>query len=351
MIGSPPRERRAVRGRRIEGVAGGVLAILVVFGHAAAQDAAGSISGTVLHPAGRAIADAPLRLRDTRGVIDERIRSSVAGRYEFSGLPDGIYSLTVNMPCCEFFPYSSGELRLADGQSLALDIVLPSGDLHVEGDDPAQTNAQVLGRQQIAELPVPRTADGRPDLSGVWLTSGDPYPEPVATQAWAQDVTRERVANGFIDHPRAHCLPGSPPVPGTSSSITKFVQAPELFVMLFEEVPGFRQVFLDGRSHPARPNPSWMGHSIGWWENDTLVIETIGFNSRGWTEVYPRSEALRMRERYRRAEYAHLEVEVTFDDPKVFDEAWTRVMRWDLAPQEELIEYVCENNRYAPPRQ
>jgi len=351
MIGFPRRERCAVRGRRIEGVAAGVLGSIVVFGHAAAQDAARSVSGTVLHPVGRAIADAPVRLRDTRGVIDERTRSSASGRYEFSGLPDGVYILTVNMPCCEFFPYSSGELSLAEAQSFVFDILLLSGDLHVEGDDPAQTNAEVLRRQRIAELPVPRTADGRPDLSGVWLTSGDPYPEPVPTQAWAQNVTRERVTNGFIDHPRAHCLPGSPPVPGTSSSITKFVQTPQLLVVLFEEVPGFRQVFLDGRSHPAGPNPSWMGHSIGWWENDTLVIETVGFNSRGWTEVYPRSEALRMRERYRRAEYAPLEVEVMFDDPEVFDEAWTRVMGWDLAPQEELIEYVCENNRYAPPRQ
>ncbi len=81
-------------------------------------------------------------------------------------------------------------------------------------------------------------------------------------------------------------------------------------------------------------------------EDGTLVIDTVGFNSRGWTELYPRTEMLRLEERYRCVDYGHLEVRLTFDDPGVFEEPWVHNRIWDLAPQEELIEYVCENNKW-----
>jgi hypothetical protein len=115
--------------------------------------------------------------------------------------------------------------------------------------------------------------------------------------------------------------------------------------MLFEDAPGFRQVFLDGRSHPPTPNPTWYGHSVGRWEGDTLVVETVGFNDRSWIGVYPHTEQLRATERYRRSEYGRLEIQVVFDDPGTFMRPWTQNLVWYLAPQEEVIEYVCENNR------
>ena len=105
---------------------------------------------------------------------------------------------------------------------------------------------------------------------------------------------------------------------------------------------------MDGREHPENPNPAWMGHSIGRWDGDTLVVDTVGFNDRGWTGVYPRTEMMRMEERYSRDEYGKLQVRVTFDDPGVFSEPWVWNMSWDLAPQEELLEYVCENNQWFP---
>jgi hypothetical protein len=77
----------------------------------------------------------------------------------------------------------------------------------------------------------------------------------------------------------------------------------------------------------------------------TLVVDTIGFNDRGWTGPYPRTEKLHMIERYRRVDYGHLEVDVTYDDPGVFSKSWHAKSTWDLAPQEELIEFVCENNK------
>jgi hypothetical protein len=118
-----------------------------------------------------------------------------------------------------------------------------------------------------------------------------------------------------------------------------------LVVILSEGTPGFRQIFLDGRKHPADPDPSWVGHSIGKWEGDTLIIDTIGFNDRGWMDIYPRTEKLHIVERYRRPDFGHLEIQATIEDSGVFAKPWQINLKWDLAPQEELIEYVCENNR------
>ena len=129
----------------------------------------------------------------------------------------------------------------------------------------------------------------------------------------------------------------------TPPFLGKFVHTSSLLVVLFEDVPGFRQIFLDGRSHPTQLLPTWVGHSVGRWEGDTLVVDTVGFNDRGWTwRAYPRTERLRMTERYRRPDFRHLDVHVTIDDPGVFTRPWSQTMTWDLLPNEELMEYVCE---------
>ena len=80
-----------------------------------------------------------------------------------------------------------------------------------------------------------------------------------------------------------------------------------------------------------------------------MVVDTVGFNAEGWTGFYPRTEMLHLAERYRRTEFGRLEVTVTFEDPGVFEAPWIQNMTWDLAPQEELIEYVCENNKWGTP--
>ncbi len=105
---------------------------------------------------------------------------------------------------------------------------------------------------------------------------------------------------------------------GSASSvpfIAKMVQTPGLIVMLFEDAPGFRQIFLDGRAHPANFDPSWMGHSTGKWDGDTLVVDTVGFNDKVWIGssqgLYPHTEKLHLVERYRRLDFGHIEVRVT----------------------------------------
>ena len=120
--------------------------------------------------------------------------------------------------------------------------------------------------------------------------------------------------------------------------IVKFIQTDNLLVILFEDVPGFRQIFLDGRKHPEDPDPTWMGHSIGHWEGDTLVVDSVGFNDRLWLDAHPVTEALHMIERYKRTEYGVMELQVTYEDPAVFNEPLVQNRSLDLAPQEELIE-------------
>ncbi len=313
-----------------------------------AQPASGSLVGAVLDPNGSVVRDAPVRARNEATGTDARTRSALTGRYEFRDLPAGTYELSVIFPCCDFDRYVNDSVTVDVGETYEFDIRLVEGiSLSVEGDSPATVNAQLLSRQSIPDLPVPRTAGGRPDLSGVWLTSEDPYPDEPEALSWAAELVEDRVANDFRDFPTSRCLPSEPTVPGGAAFIAKFVQKPELIVILFESVPGFRQIFMDGRNHPANPNPTWMGHSIGRWEGDTLVVDTVGFNSRGWSDIYPRTEMMRMEERYQRSDFGHLEIRLTIEDPGVFTEPFVRNFTWDLAPQEELMEYVCENNKWA----
>ena len=125
------------------------------------------------------------------------------------------------------------------------------------------------------------------------------------------------------------------------------MQKDDLLVVLLEATPSFRQIFVDGRDHPEMPNPTWMGHSIAHWEGDTLIIDTVGFNDRGWESGYPQSEERRTVERYTRTDYGRMELEFTIEDPKVFNSPWVSNIVFDLAPQEELMEFVCENNKWA----
>lgn len=133
----------------------------------------------------------------------------------------------------------------------------------------------------------------------------------------------------------------------------KLIQTPSIIIMLYDEPGGFfRQVFTDGRQLSIDPNPSWIGYSVGHWEGDTLVVQTNGYNDRGWLNgpgPYPRTEALRVIERYRRPDFGHLELEMTVDDPKAYTRPWVMTVKKQLLADTEIIEYVCaENERDAP---
>src|SRR5439155_543208 len=119
------------------------------------------------------------------------------------------------------------------------------------------------------------------------------------------DDRQKNVENSLRDSPTALCLPGW--VIPAQPILYKFVQTPALIVLLFELEPHNRQIFMDGRSHPADPDPTWVGHSVGKWEGDTLVVDTIGYNDRSWLPTaIPHTEKLHVIERYRRPDLAHL---------------------------------------------
>jgi hypothetical protein len=309
-----------------------------------------NLTGIVSQPSGATVADAPIQVRNEANNKVARTSSQSDGRYVFTDLIPGGYELSIEMPCCAYSTFRK-EVTLDAGQGMQLDIRLTETvNGTTLGDDPGRLAAMMRKRNKVPVRPAPRTAGGKPDLSGVWVDRGDAYPEAADLLPWAAAIVKERGESLGKDHPHNHCLPGSPPLPGSSVPfIGKFVETPSLVVLLFEDVPGFRQIFLDGRGHPSNLDPTWMGHSVGKWDGDTLVVDTVGFSDRLWIGgaqgVYPHTDKLRMTERYHRVDYGHMEVGVTFEDSGTFTRPVNAHLKWDLAPQEELLEYVCENNK------
>jgi hypothetical protein len=226
--------------------------------------------------------------------------------------------------------------------------------------------------------PAPRTADGKPDLSGIWENNRPPAepreqggatapaPEPpegtppVATfanvgrgfkdglpiQPWAAELVKKRMANNSKDNPDAHCLPMGNMQFHNHPQPRKIVQTPGVIYIIYEANSGLRQIFTDGRPLPSKDaDPWWYGYSVGKWEGDTLVVETIGFRDDGWLDVNgnPLTDAGRTIERFRRPSYGSLEIDVTVDDPKAYTRPWTVRINQRIMLDTELIEFICED--------
>lgn len=225
--------------------------------------------------------------------------------------------------------------------------------------------------------PAPRTSDGKPDLSGVWQTAGAPIPllmklVPGGQNGLGEDIPSQYFINMLVDFqpgqepltPAAkrasatlavdkpardsalYCLPAGMPLFLTAPAPFKIVQTKGLTLMLSEADTSFRQIFTDGRKFPADPTPSWLGSSVGHWEGDTFVVETIGLNDRSQLDAmgHRHSAALRITERYTRRDSGHLAVEMTFTDPKTFTRPVTVKFGLVLRPDTDLIEYFCTEN-------
>jgi hypothetical protein len=208
--------------------------------------------------------------------------------------------------------------------------------------------------------PAPKTTDGKPDLTVIWLAGRagqykydynvalDQPPDIVLPAA--QALRRQRVQDFRKDSPLAHCLPVSTPFLDTRG-MSRFVQTPGLMVILYESPNSpHRTIFTDGRGLPEEMNPTWMGYSVGRWEGDTLVVTTAGFNDKGWLDVggLPQTETLKLTERYRRPDFGHLEMDLTFDDPKTFAKPFTVHMVKNYVADTEILEDVCDNEVDSP---
>ena len=218
--------------------------------------------------------------------------------------------------------------------------------------------------------------NGKPDLTGVWQAERAPLSEYIKVLGqevvdlqvdiqlasvqtgsvfWGvkpedEPLTPEGAAVlkqhlSLIGPPVTHCLPVG--MPGVIVIYAfKIVQSPREIVILPEHVDPPRQIYLDGRSLPKNPDPTWNGYSVGKWQGDTLVVETIGFNDKPWLDYFgnPRSEQMHMTERYRRRDFGHIDYEITFEDPKYYTRPFGFKTVLNLLPDTDVLEYVCAEN-------
>jgi len=307
---------------------------------ALAQGPTGTITGVVLIDG--PVADASVEATNVATGDVYSAVSTVDG-YTLAGLPAGTYEIAVPPLGWKTLRFVQSDVVVAAGESLHLDINLVLGNEGVIGDDLAFL--AVRNRLPEVEGPAPRLADGTPDLSGVWQGNVDPDESIPELLPWAAEETDRRNANFQRDHPESACLPGPMAIWPT---FYRFVQSRDVIVQLFEFQGGPRQIFVDGRGHPDDLEASWMGHSIGFWDGDTLVVDTIGFNDRSWLwRGYPHTEQLRLVERFTRTDLGTMGVDVIVEDPGALAAPWELSLTWLLAPGEEVLEYVCnENNQY-----
>lgn len=238
------------------------------------------------------------------------------------------------------------------------------------------------GRDGKANLsaPAPRV-NGKPDLSGLWQVEPTPFeemkrlfgadldtesvpgddlrtfhkytisiladfkPEEAPMTPAAAEIAKHRFASPGTN-PTSHCQMAGLPFGQILPFANKFIQAPGVIVILQEADGGVRQIFTDGRKHTADPEPTWMGYSVGKWEGDSLVVDTVGFNDKAWIDGSgsPRSEAMHLQERYRRRDFGHMDVEVTFDDPKMYTKTFSIKYTLGLLADSEIGEFVCAEN-------
>jgi hypothetical protein len=201
--------------------------------------------------------------------------------------------------------------------------------------------------------PPPRLTDGQPDLSGPWAPNAlrfnvdtSSQVKDIPLQPWAAEVLKQRRAANGKDDPVGFCLPPGVPQINVMPYPFRVLQTPGLIVIIYEGGDhAWRQIFMDGRPHPSDPNPTWMGHSIGRWDGDTLVVDTVGFNGRFWIDGagLPTTEALHVIERFRRVNKGYLEIEQTIDDPRAYTRPWTFTIR-PMLYDGELMEYICQEN-------
>jgi hypothetical protein len=215
--------------------------------------------------------------------------------------------------------------------------------------------------------PAPRTADGRPDLSGVWQLEAPPCPPQgcadypgapefanfgaklpggLPYQPWAADLVKRRTADRGRDDPVAFCRPGGALRILTYPPYRKFIQLPSLFVILSERDVTFRQIYVDGRSLPVDPAPTFNGYSTGRWEGDALVVQTNGLRDGTWLDRNgsPLTDAAKLAERFRRVNYGRLEIDVTVDDSKAYTRPWTVTLTQRIVLDTDLLDYHCNDN-------
>ena len=225
--------------------------------------------------------------------------------------------------------------------------------------------------------PAPRNPDGRIHLgpqsgeNGIWLPRdaqfvidvadrvdrqvGPQFPDrpmsaDVPFQPWARALYEFRLLNEFEPHTR--CKPSGGARQFFTPYGVEFLELPEQQLIYILDIGGphtYRTIYMDGRHHPQDLEPTYYGHSVGRWENDTLVVDTVGFNERFWMdrEGHPHTEQLQVVERFTRTDMSVAEYRVTIDDPGAYTEPWSTGFYLIWRPDTEIFEYICQDNNFA----
>jgi hypothetical protein len=282
-------------------------------------------------------------------------------RLRLGGLSVPQLPLLPQPPSFPFLRRRFPDIRLA-GACALIGVVLAFAPLHS-----AQTSMQ-------PETPKPPDASSQlsHDLSGVWMQ----YPDGPAPGVPGMNAVDERFRPPFTpwgqarfdaakpmqgptavagqeNAPTLHCDPDGPPRVLNLPNPFEIIQIPGRVFMFFELGHVWRTIWTDGRALPKDPDPSWLGYSVGKWEGDTFVVDTIGFNDKLWVDVYgsPRSDQMHLTERYRRLNHDTLELQITMDDPKAYTKVWANPPKLHkLEPAWEIAEWFCvieEENAYS----
>jgi hypothetical protein len=213
-------------------------------------------------------------------------------------------------------------------------------------------NPSAMAQPQAAAPAAPLSHD----LSGVWMPYSihmdgiDEKLRPPLTP-WGQarfdasaPLVGPRAVAGKENNPALHCEPEAVPKSLVLPNPFEIVQIPGRMFMFFEQYHLWRTIWADGRALPKDPDPSYLGYSVGKWDGDTFIIDTIGFNDKPWVDSYgnPRSEQMHLTERYRRLDHDTLEMQIIMDDPKAYTKPWVNPpQRFKLEPGWEIAEFFC----------
>ena len=302
----------------------------------------GALAGTIIDPDGHPVPDAPIEAQSVQTGRVYKTNQTPGGRFTIENLPPGIYDITVAVPGLS--RYQRKGVTITALKTTQIEIRLAySSQLSTLGEDPRSLAAD-LRKHAPPNGPTPRRADGKPDLSGIWWSPVDVDPGKPQFLPRALQIARERMENNRKDSPQSHCLPSAVLRLGP---VYELVQSRDFLVIISDDdYPGFHQIYLDGRGHPKDVNPAWYGHNIGHWEGDVLVVDRVGFDDRVWLDQAgrPHSSKLHVIERYRRPDLGHLETVITVEDPGILARPWTMTRMSDLAPTEEIHEFICNEN-------
>jgi hypothetical protein len=276
----------------------------------------------------------------------------------------------------------SGDLKMRHRRLLILLTVFSTGATAQWLHYPTPGIPRTHDGKANLHAPAPRASNGKPDLSGLWQVEPTPFdemtrlfgpgldtlsvpgdvnrtmskyllnlfadfkPGEAPLRPEAGQITQERMKDSGSANPTTRCLPSGVPFGSLLPFPSKFVQTPGLIVILQEGDGGLRQIFLDGRKHTPDPQPSWMGYSVGKWDGDSLVVDTVGFNGKGWLDAsgHPHSESLTIQERYQRRAFGEMDVQVRVDDRKMYTMPFSIKYTLHLVPDSDIGEYVCAEN-------